>query len=313
MRPRALIIYPRFERVSNKKSALINNRHDITKEKSIVKGTLSPNARKRLRKALNLLVDSAVEKMLYDEVSGQSFPFRVNFVTLELPAPQGDVTDDDLKRKCLNEWLLYAKRRYGLRSYVWKAETQANGNLHFHLTTDCYIHWGDIRKSWCHSLRHFGFVEQYRERMKEFHANGFQVRKDLLKGWPLKKQKEAYEYGQKTNWSFPNCTDVHAVNKIDDLAGYMIKYMSKKEDGRRPVQGKLWGCSTNLLIKDKIEFDADSPQAEKLVQAFEDLKDKVHYDERFQYLQLTTAEFKEYVTDAPLELYQALIDKVRSS
>lgn len=311
VRPRAIICYPHFERVSAKKSALLTTRHDITKEKSSVKGILSPNARKRLKKALNLLVASATEKMLFDEVSGQSFPFKVNFITLELPAPQGDVTDDQLKRKCLNEWLLYAKRKYGLRSYVWKAETQENGNLHFHLTTDSYIHWSDIRKSWLHSLRHFGFVEQYRERMKEFHREGFQIRRDLLKHWPEKKQREAYEYGLKTDWSFPNCTDVHAVNHVEDLAGYMIKYMSKKEEGRRQVEGKIWGCSTNLLVKGKVELDSTDPEAEPLIRAFTELEEKVYKGDHFEYLKLTQKQFDQYVTGKARIQYESLLQKVR--
>ena len=249
--------------------------------------------------------------MLFDEVSGQSFPFKVNFITLELPAPQGDVTDDQLKRKCLNEWLLYAKRKYGLRSYVWKAETQENGNLHFHLTTDSYIHWMDIRKSWLHSLRHFGFVDQYRKRMQDFHREGFQIRNDLLKHWPAKKQREAYEYGCKTNWSFPNCTDVHAVNHVDDLAAYMIKYMSKKEEGRRQVEGKLWGCSTNLLVKDKVELDSTDLEAAPLIQAFADLEGQVYKGDHFEYLRLTQKQFDTYVTGKARVQYEALLQKVR--
>jgi signal recognition particle subunit SEC65 len=304
-------VYPHFERLPGKQFCSEEKRHDITKEASKVKGVLSPNARKRMRRALNLLVAQALEKELFDEVSGRTFTFKVNFITLELPAPQGDVTDDQLKRKCLNEWLLYAKRRYGLKSYVWKAETQENGNLHFHITTDCYIHWGDVRKSWNYSLRHFGFVEQYQAKMKEWHKGGFQVRTDLLKSWNLTSQKEAYEYGQKTDWKNPNCTDVHAVNKIDDLAGYMIKYMSKKEDGRRQVEGKIWGCSTNLTIKDKVEFEFENPDAEQLRKALQDLDGKVIKEERFQYLKLTAKEFDKYVTGEPRAQYESLLQKVR--
>lgn len=311
VRPRALLLYPHFERLPQNKSAYQETRHDITKELSSVKGVLSPHARKRLKRALNLLVAQALEKDLYDEVSDRTFPFKINFITLELPSPQGDVTDDQLKRKCLNEWLLYAKRKYGLKSYVWKAETQENGNLHFHLTTDCYIHWSDIRKSWNHSLRHFGFVDQYEQRMKEFHSSGFQVREDLLQHWDLASQKSAYEYGMKTNWRNPNCTDVHAVNDIDDLAGYMIKYMSKKEDGRRQVQGKIWSCSTNLTIKDKVEFQCDDPRAETLMKAIDDLDHKVHKDEHFHYLRLTAKEFARYVTGVPRQLYEELLQKIR--
>lgn len=250
-------------------------------------------------------------KPLFWADTGEYYDFLVNFVTLTLPVAQGDTTDEQLKRIALNEWLIYAKRRYKLKSYIWKAETQNNGNLHFHLTTDTYIHWADIRKSWNHSLRHFGFIDRYREGMEQFHGNGFQVREDLLKRWDLASQKRAYEYGCKTKWKNPNSTDVHAVNNIKDLAAYMIKYMCKKEEGKRPVDGKLWGCSKNLLLPNKVNFDSSNPASMPLIQAFKELADKVYSDEHFDYVRLTDSEFMEYVTGTPRQQWEQYLEEVR--
>lgn len=311
VRPKALLCYPHFERTELKFDPRAATRHDISSEKSHVKGVLSAHARKRLKRAIELLLAQALPKPLFWADTGEYYDFLVNFVTLTLPVPQNDTTDDELKRIALNEWLIYAKRRYGLKSYIWKAETQNNCNLHFHLTTDTYIHWADIRKSWNHSLRHFGFIDQYQANMEEWHRDGFRVREDLLKHWDLGSQKRAYEYGCKTKWRNPNSTDVHAVNNIRDLAAYMIKYMCKKEEGKRPVQGKLWGCSKNLLIPNTVQFDTLNPAAAPLIQAFNDLSEKVHTDDHFQYLRLTDSEFLQYVTGTPRLKWEQFLTTVR--
>lgn len=50
---------------------------------------------------------------------------------------------DDIAYKVLNTWLTRCRSECGLRSYLWVAERQKNGTLHFHLITNNYMH---IRK-----------------------------------------------------------------------------------------------------------------------------------------------------------------------
>src|SRR5699024_11871910 len=63
-------------------------------------------------------------------------------------------------------------------------------------------------------------------------------------------------YGNKTNWSNPNCTDVHSVKNVKNLASYMAKYLTKdlcdEEQGgiiaesAKELKGRLWFCSRSL-------------------------------------------------------------------
>lgn len=46
---------------------------------------------------------------------------------------------DEIGYKCLNTWLTRCRKDLGLKSYLWVAERQKNGTLHFHLITHNYM------------------------------------------------------------------------------------------------------------------------------------------------------------------------------
>lgn len=186
-------------------------------------GILTPSAKKKLIKAINLLIAISEPKKAIHFDTKKEFMFRINFITLTLPGPQGQVTDKELKQKCLKQWLETWKDRLPGMSYVWRAERQKNGNLHFHLLTDRYIHYKEIRDTWNAALGSTGLVERFRE---------------------------------KHGHSHPNSTDVHAVKAIRNLAAYIAKYMSKTESTSQPIDGRVWDCSRNLKRKDMCAFPA---------------------------------------------------------
>ena len=112
------------------------------------------------------------------------------------------------------------RRKHRLRSYVWRAEVQQNGNLHFHVISDTYIRYDHIRADWNSCLRDTGLIDKFKA--KHGHADA-------------------------------NSTDVHAVYKIKDLTAYFTKYMSKKSKKTdRNIEGKIWDCSANLKTKENV-------------------------------------------------------------
>jgi len=221
-------------------------------------GTLAPHAKKRLAKALNLLVAIARPKSVFNPKTGKPFTFRLNFVTLTLPAAQKSISDKDLKIQCFDPFIKSMKRKHGLKSYIWRAERQFNGNLHFHLTTDCFLPLTSLRDEWNRFLARFHFIDDFEKKHGHFS---------------------------------PNSTDVHSVHQIKNIAAYMVKYMSKdpvqhladvnservnkgleainpnKHEYRSldhqpqwntPIVGKVWDCSINLKTKEKCVMVADS-------------------------------------------------------
>lgn len=266
VRPSMVLLYNTYiDRPTKIKKSKDNHPNRFSNiSKPAYSGELSSHAKKRLARALNLLVAIARPKKVSDPATGDPFTFKVNFVTLTLPSAQGVVTDRDLKKKVFDPFIKSMKRKHGLKSYVWRSERQFNGNLHFHLTTDSFLPYGSIRDEWNRFLSKFHFID-------DFHS-------------------------QHNHFS-PNSTDVHSVQDINNIASYMVKYMSKSPEahlkgvnaklvalGKNPIDpdshpfrkissqpkwddpiaGKVWDCSINLKLKENCSMIADSESRDDL-------------------------------------------------
>lgn len=243
-------------------------------------GLLTPGARKRLIRAINLLIAiSLPKKAPYLDRPGE-FTFRVNFVTLTLPAPQGNITDSQLKSKCLAPWLrIWCRKTEGM-SYVWRAERQKNANLHFHLLTDRYIHWQQIRDSWNEQLNRFHFIKDFQTRHGHFN---------------------------------PNSTDVHSVQRIRNLASYIAKYMSKDTDENQPTPGRCWDCSSNLKLKDRYTIVRDTAVSNQWDRIWQEYGADGWSNEFSQGVRITESTAKEVLPEEWLQGYQAWLESVRAA
>ena len=238
----------------NEESNMSRVSHLLDSDRS-AKGMVSKIARRKLNRSLNYLLFIANEKKVSNVYTGRSFKFKIAFITLTLPASQKH-TDNEIKSKCLNHFLIEIKKYYQAHNYIWRAEKQKNGNLHFHLIIDKFIPHQELRDRWNKIINKLGYVDDYREEQLTFHKNGFRVREHLKKTWPVKKQREAYERGAKLNWNSPNTTDIHSVQKIHNIQQYISKYLTKDEIKQMAKSnpeadiieqtGRIWGCNREL-------------------------------------------------------------------
>lgn len=241
--------YKTEKRVQNE-SNLRNNGHQ---------GQLSRKATRRITNAVNWLVASAKNKWVYDKQSQKRFTFRVNFITLTLPTLDHGVTDHQFKSVLLHNFINTCRYKYDLKNYVWKVETQANGNIHAHFTTDTFIHWRNIRDVWNRILQRNGIIQQYQAKHQQLSFDEYTSLYDPAGIKDIEQLRRAFAQGCDSSWSDPNTTDVHSVHKVKDIASYLAKYMGKSDDDRRPIKGRLWGCSTNLSETNKLTLElADS-------------------------------------------------------
>lgn len=214
---------------------LKHNQHD---------GTLSKSAQKKLNRSTDYLIALAQPKSVTLPYKGKYWKFRLSFITLTLSSDQIH-TDQELKKLFLNHFIVEAREKWNLNRYVWRAERQKNGNLHFHILSDTFIPWYELQNTWNRIQNKLGYVDRYRDKMIEFHKTGFRVRTDLLKQWPVDQQKKAFLAAKKKDFRQPNSTDIHSVRHIRDIRQYVAKYMSKK-DGELPINGRIWGCSYDI-------------------------------------------------------------------
>ncbi len=133
------------------------------------------------------------------------------FITLTLS--YGQIQNDKyIKRNMLMRFIEQLKSSKGVQNYIWRAEPQVNGNIHFHILIDRFVKWEWIRKSW----------------------NNIQAKHEYI---------DAFE--QKHNHRNPNSTDIHGLREVNNIAAYICKYMVKDKPLRK-IEGRIWGCSKNF-------------------------------------------------------------------
>lgn len=230
---------PPRKNVNNARSALVQVEKDgkiVLKRISMsflnstrqANGYLSKQATKRLKLAIEYFLLLNKPQNGKSGNSGQHYDKKITFITLTLPSQQIH-SDNEIKKECLNQFLIEMSRYHKVSQYVWRAEYQKNGNIHFHILANRYIIWQDVRNRWNRIINKLGYVDRYREDQIKFHKDGFKLRPELLKAWSADKQKKAYERGLRLNWNDPNSTDIHSIYGITNIKAYLTKYLTKQE------------------------------------------------------------------------------------
>jgi hypothetical protein len=191
-------------------------------------GLVSKIAKQKIERALDYLLLLSVDHQTQHTRNMKPVNFKMVFITLTLPSKQIH-TDNEIKNSCLNQFIIEIKDKYKVENYLWRAEKQKNGNIHFHIVTDKFIPWSEIRDRWNRIVNKLGYVDKYRQELKAYHKNGFQVREDLLSRWDYKSQVRAYEAGKANDYNNPNSTDIHSIKKISNIKAYISKYVTKNE------------------------------------------------------------------------------------
>jgi len=208
------------------------------------KGRISPVALKKIQKAVNYMVWMVPRRKYFTTADGRAGNYFLSFITLTLSSDQIH-SDYEIKQHCLEPFLNEMRKRWKISNYIWRAEKQANGNLHFHIVSDRFIWWSDLRNSWNFYQEKLGYISRYRDSQKAWHAGGFKIRESLEARWSRPNQIKAYKSGQLNDWNSPNSTDVHSLKTVNSVRSYICKYITKSED-RQNISGRLWSCSSEL-------------------------------------------------------------------
>lgn len=176
-------------------------------------GQITIGAKKRLTKAISLLVQSSPEEWIYNPVTKKTQNHKISFITLTMPPTENAKNAKFTHKNLLQPMLRIMRNSYKMKSYVWKCELQKNDSIHYHITTDLFIPWEQLRQHWNALLQKNGMLEAFIEK-----------------------------YGHDN----PNSVDIHSVNKVNDLEAYLVKYISKEYQNSKRLDGKVWDCSKNL-------------------------------------------------------------------
>lgn len=182
---------------------------------------------KKIEEKIKYMLMLCKSKWVWDKVEKKWHKFKCGFITLTLSDVQKH-TDQFIKKNMLNDFLTRLRQIYSVNLYLWRAENQKNGNIHFHILINRFVHWKKIRNIWNGIQKKHGYLDLF--------------------------------FSKKGNYD-ANSTDVHCIRRIRNLAAYLAKYMKKGSEGKidacsyvdfgiysisshyRLVEGRLWGCS----------------------------------------------------------------------
>jgi len=144
--------------------------------------------------------NTPLQKMVY---------FKLSFLTLTLSSEQA-LFDKDITKYLLAPFIRHYRYLKLMNNYVWKAEKQKNGNIHYHIISDMFVTYSDLLNYW----------------------NKLQSKTDMIDKFQAK-------YGHRS----PNSIDIRQVKSSKELSRYLAKYIGKS--GAK-IDGKTWDCSDGL-------------------------------------------------------------------
>lgn len=167
-------------------------------------------------------IDEMNARNLRNQIKTQ---YQINMLTITLSATQQH-NDKFIKRWLLVPFIAKLVKTNPDVSYLWRAEPQKNGNIHFHILIDRYFSKDWVQREWNKTQSQHGYHSQLTE-----------SKTDLGK----------------------NSTRIEALASKDNAISYVAKYISKNE-GDRAIEGRLWGCSDRLRKLQPIEYNLNKQQ-----------------------------------------------------
>lgn len=132
-------------------------------------------------------------------------------ITLTLSAPQRH-SDKEVKSLMLNQFLTELRTAHGCRNYYWVAEAQDNENIHFHVLIDKFLDKNTLTEIWNRIQQKVGYIP---------------------------------EGADTSNKLYPS-TQIEKVKSAANMATYVSKYLTKDQEERRKIEGRLWSCSREI-------------------------------------------------------------------
>lgn len=216
----------------------------INFEKKEYNGYMSKSTKSYITKILDVWFMTCKYWNRHYSNSTQASKKILTFLTLTLPAIQIH-TDNEIKRECLNHFIITCQRSGRFKYYFWRAEKQKNGNIHFHLLIDSYFDKIELQQIWCRCIERLGYIAAYQER-----------------------------FGNK----LPPCTHIQVIPSNQSVIDYVVKYVGKNECELK-VQGRIWGMSDELRNLIPPKALVDNELMSKIDQYVDDNKSNVYDDD----------------------------------
>jgi hypothetical protein len=249
VRGQKVIKYSQSEFRSSKQNEFVNVLNDSIKE--TYKGQMSPTSAINLKKKIQIWYDATQLFNCSDSCITIKDTKKLVFLTLTLSATQIH-SDKQIKLLILKPFFRILRDKHGVVNYVWKAEKQQNGNIHFHCIIDRYIPKTAVQFLWNKAQENLGYISVFEKKYN--HRN-------------------------------PPSTSIKLVNDSNMLISYMEKYICKS-DLSSSIEGAVWKASKTVLSLQFFEFVSDSVVDKNFDNAVASNKILRHDEERYSVFDL---------------------------
>jgi hypothetical protein len=232
IRKNSIVQYDQSEFSKRKQEAVLELLSENGKD--TYRGEMSIVAQKNLRRKIQIW-HSGIEYFNSKVYNPNSFNTkRLVFLTLTLSASQRH-SDQQIKKDILKPYMRVLREKFNCENYVWKAESQANGSIHFHIIIDRYIDKNELQCLWNYCQQKLFYIDRFEQKFK--HRN-------------------------------PPSTHVEVVDNLEVAEKYIEKYICK-EDKYRRIEGAIWKASKSVNSLKFFEIVEDSQIKESINQAIE--------------------------------------------
>jgi hypothetical protein len=153
------------------------------------------------------------------------------FATLTFIAP----VDDRTGVAVLNKFLVSLRKQFKDLQFLWVAERQDNGNIHFHIILNKRLPIGKWNAMWV--------LQQYNAGLVGQNKYGLEIPKDKIVEAYRQDAKEGFR--KKRIQEMLNPFDVKKVKSIGGLSGYLTKYITSQKK-EVPFGCAVWHCSRRV-------------------------------------------------------------------
>lgn len=242
-------------------------------------GLVTDGIKKRMKKCITLLLQSTPYTYKIHPVSGRTISHKVSFITLTTPTHEKSYDARWCHKNLLEPMLRTLRRKYYMKSYIWKVELQGNGQIHYHITADIVINHSHLKDIWNNLLRANSMLNDFKEK-----------------------------YGHDN----PNSTDIHNVQKVNNLEAYLVKYICKEYQNESKINGKIWDCSQNLKSSDYFKLQLDHETHQQILQLQETKQVKTLYFDRAIFLDFKTNDYYAFFNENIINNFYKYLKEVRS-
>lgn len=212
----------------------------------------STKSQSRLKNTINWMLLFSEKKTIYSKQAFLNkrgelqhyFTMRLAFITLTLSDAQKH-SDAYIKEHMLQPFLYWLTRYYNC-TYVWKAEIQNNGNIHFHITVDTFIHWKSVRAKWNSILCKHGYLKINQSGSMDKSDSATQI-KSVINENQVAKYFTGY-MSKKNEFNPPDHKRKLKKLQLFSIPDGEFTFIKPAERKHylRCITGRLWGCSESV-------------------------------------------------------------------